>query len=71
VQGSGSADRISRSKAEAAAMSWSRRFDEPIILPNGQKLIPLKDATNLIQVSIALDLFQARVIFPELVGLDR
>ena len=25
-------------------MSWSRRFDEPIILPNGKKLHTLKDA---------------------------
>ena len=25
-------------------MSWSRRFDEPIILPNGKKLLTLKDA---------------------------
>jgi hypothetical protein len=25
-------------------MSWSRRFDEPIILPNGKKLVTLKDA---------------------------
>jgi hypothetical protein len=23
---------------------WSRRFDEPIILPNGKKLLTLKDA---------------------------
>ena len=23
---------------------WSRRFDEPIILPNGKKLMTLKDA---------------------------
>jgi hypothetical protein len=23
---------------------WSRRFDEPIILPNGKKLVTLKDA---------------------------
>ncbi len=34
-----SADRISQSEAEAAAMSWSRRFDEPIELPNGNKLL--------------------------------
>ena len=25
-------------------MSWSRRFDEPIELPNGKKLLTLKDA---------------------------
>jgi hypothetical protein len=25
-------------------VSWSRRFDEPITLPNGQKLITLADA---------------------------
>jgi len=25
-------------------MSWSRRFDEPIILPNGKKLVTLKEA---------------------------
>jgi hypothetical protein len=25
-------------------MSWSRRFDEPIVLPNGKKLVTLKDA---------------------------
>jgi len=25
-------------------MSWSRRFDEPIILPNGKKLLTLKGA---------------------------
>ena len=25
-------------------MSWSRRFDEPIILPDGKKLLTLKDA---------------------------
>jgi hypothetical protein len=27
-----------------AEMSWSRRFDEPIELPNGKKLLTLKDA---------------------------
>jgi len=25
-------------------MNWSRRFDEPIKLPNGKKLVTLKDA---------------------------
>ena len=25
-------------------MSWSRRFDEAIVLPNGKKLLMLKDA---------------------------
>jgi hypothetical protein len=31
-------------KGKEAAMSWSRRFDEPIILPDGKKLLTLKDA---------------------------
>jgi len=42
---------------------WSRRFDEPIILPDGRKLIPLKDATNPIQVSIAHLIFFRRGSF--------
>jgi hypothetical protein len=25
-------------------MSWSRRLDEPVVLPNGKKLVTLKDA---------------------------
>ena len=25
-------------------MSWSRKFDEPIVLPNGKKLVTLRDA---------------------------
>jgi hypothetical protein len=27
-------------------MSWSSRFDDPIVLPNGQKLETLRDATS-------------------------
>jgi hypothetical protein len=27
-----------------ADRGWSRRFDEPIVLPNGKKLLTLKDA---------------------------
>jgi hypothetical protein len=27
-----------------AAKGWTRRFDEPIVLPNGKKLLTLKDA---------------------------
>ena len=27
-------------------MSWSRRFDEPILLPNGRKLRTLREAIN-------------------------
>jgi len=29
-------------------MSWSRRFDEPIPLPRGRRLIALEDAGNYI-----------------------
>lgn len=27
-------------------MSWSRKFDDPIPLPNGRKLVSLKDAAD-------------------------
>ena len=29
-------------------MSWSRRFDEPIVLPDGKKLVTLKDGRRLV-----------------------
>ncbi len=29
-------------------MAWSRRFDDPIVLPNGRKFITLKDAADYI-----------------------
>jgi hypothetical protein len=29
-------------------VAWSRKFDEPILLPNGRKLVTLKDAGNYI-----------------------
>ena len=29
-------------------MSWSRRFDEPIALPDGRKLVTLRNAGNYI-----------------------
>jgi hypothetical protein len=29
-------------------LDWSRKFDEPIILPNGRKLVTLKDAGTYI-----------------------
>jgi hypothetical protein len=29
-------------------MSWSRPFDEPIVLPRGRKLVTLRDAGNYI-----------------------
>jgi hypothetical protein len=31
-----------------AALSWSKRFDDPIALPNGRKLITLRDAGKYI-----------------------
>jgi hypothetical protein len=31
----------------AKQAGWSRRFDEPIILPNGRKLITLRDAGGM------------------------
>jgi len=30
-------------------LSWSTRFSEPIVLPNGKKLITLEDAARYIQ----------------------
>ena len=29
-------------------MAWSRRFDDPIMLPNGKTLVTLEDAGNYI-----------------------
>jgi hypothetical protein len=29
-------------------MTWQLKFDDPIVLPNGRKLITLKDAANYI-----------------------
>jgi hypothetical protein len=29
-----------------ATLSWSRRLDDPILLPNGRKLVTLKDAID-------------------------
>jgi hypothetical protein len=31
-----------------AALSWSRAFDDPIVLPNGRQLVTLQDAANYI-----------------------
>ena len=42
------ADRISQREAEAAAMSWSRQFDDPVTLPDGRKLMTLRDAGEYI-----------------------
>jgi hypothetical protein len=44
---SGSADGISGDEAEAAAMSWSRAFDDPITLPGGRKLVTLEEARSM------------------------
>jgi hypothetical protein len=33
---------------QVATLSWSRRFDEPILLPNGRKLVTLRDAGEYI-----------------------
>jgi hypothetical protein len=30
-----------------AALNWSTQFADPIILPNGRKLVTLKDAATL------------------------
>jgi len=34
-----------------AALSWSTRFDDPIELPNGRKLVTLEDAARYIQTA--------------------
>jgi len=33
-------------------VSWSRRFEEPILLPDGRKLRTLRDAINLLAKEI-------------------
>jgi hypothetical protein len=38
-------DRV-RSERLAALMPWSDKLDDPIILPNGKKLVTLKDAID-------------------------
>jgi hypothetical protein len=49
---SGSADRISGDDAEAAAMSCSRPFGDPITLPGGCELVTLKEARSWLLATI-------------------
>ena len=48
-----------------AGEGWRRKFEDPIPLPNGKKLVTLRDAADYITASMAAPRFAQRYMIPQ------